>query len=182
MHTAASLSNNLWYVGRRHNLLRSHANDVLALPATFYTSKKATFLLTQQGMATWCYHCMAVSDVAQFLAHHKGIATSQWVQQWCWSLSKMPELQILGRMCDNSVIKAVHALGAILVVIAPLIQLQRGFSLLLPYLTLGAHAQQGLRYLLCVCVCVCLLLFSCYRHQTGSWAIPTALAQQALEK
>ena len=25
-------------------------------------------------------------------------------------------------------------------------------------LTLGAHAQQGLQYLVCVCVCVCLLL------------------------
>ena len=35
---------------------------------------------------------------------------------------------------------------------------------------------------LCVCVSVCLHLFSHYRHQTGSSAIPTALAQQALEK
>ena len=37
-------------------------------------------------------------------------------------------------------------------------------------LTLGAHAQRGLRYILalCVCVCVCLLLFSRYRYQTGS--------------
>ena len=39
-------------------------------------------------------------------------------------------------------------------------------------LTLGAHAQRRLQYLLCVsvcvCVCVCLLLFSRYRQQTGS--------------
>ena len=33
-----------------------------------------------------------------------------------------------------------------------------------------------------VCLCVCLHLFSCYRHQTGSRVITTALAQQALEK
>ena len=34
----------------------------------------------------------------------------------------------------------------------------------------------------CVCVCVCLHLFSPYRDQAGSSAIPTALAQQGLEK
>ena len=34
---------------------------------------------------------------------------------------------------------------------------------------------------LCVCVYVCLHLFSDYTRHTGSWAIPTALAQQALE-
>ena len=33
-----------------------------------------------------------------------------------------------------------------------------------------------------VCVCVCLHLFSPYRDQAGSSAIPTALAQQELEK
>jgi len=33
-----------------------------------------------------------------------------------------------------------------------------------------------------VCVCVCLHLFSPYRNQAGSSAIPTALAQQGLEK
>jgi len=33
----------------------------------------------------------------------------------------------------------------------------------------------------CVCVCVCLHLFSPYRDQAGSSAIPTALAQQGLE-
>ena len=55
-------------------------------------------------------------------------------------------------------------------------------------LTLGAHAQRGLLYLVCVsvcvcvCVCVCLHLFSHYRDQAGSSAIPTALAQQGLEK
>jgi len=47
-------------------------------------------------------------------------------------------------------------------------------------LTLGAHAQRGLLYLVCVsvcvsvCVCVCLHLFSPYRDQAGSSAIPTA--------
>ena len=35
---------------------------------------------------------------------------------------------------------------------------------------------------LCVCLCVCLHLFSPYRDQAGSSAIPTALAQQGLEK
>jgi len=35
---------------------------------------------------------------------------------------------------------------------------------------------------LCVCVSVCLHLFSPYREQAGSSAIPTALAQQGLEK
>ena len=49
-------------------------------------------------------------------------------------------------------------------------------------LTLGAHAQRGLLYLVCVSVCVCLHLFSPYRDQAGSSAIPTALAQQGLEK
>ena len=50
-------------------------------------------------------------------------------------------------------------------------------------LTLGAHAQRGLLYLVCVsgCVCVCpsvcVHLFSPYRDQAGSSAIPTALAQ-----
>jgi len=70
--------------------------------------------------------------------------------------------------------------------------------LLISSLTLGAHAQRGLLYLfggLCVCVClsvcvcvcvsvclcVCLHLFSLYRDQAGSSAIPTALAQQGLE-
>jgi len=45
-------------------------------------------------------------------------------------------------------------------------------------LTLGAHAQRGLLYLVCVsvCVCVCLHLFSPYSDQAGSSAIPTALA------
>ena len=33
-----------------------------------------------------------------------------------------------------------------------------------------------------VCLCVCLHLFSPYRDQAGSSAIPTALAQQGLEK
>ena len=54
MHTA-SLSNDLQYVGRRHNLLRSRANAALMLPATFYTSEKAKqllFSLTQRGVAT----------------------------------------------------------------------------------------------------------------------------------
>jgi len=55
-------------------------------------------------------------------------------------------------------------------------------------LTLGAHAQRGLLYLVCVSVClsvcvsVCLHLFSPYRDQAGSSAIPTALAQQGLKK
>jgi len=55
-------------------------------------------------------------------------------------------------------------------------------------LTLGVHAQRGLLYLVCVSVClsfcvsVCLQLFSPYRDQAGSSAIPTALAQQGLEK
>ena len=36
---------------------------------------------------------------------------------------------------------------------------------------------------LCVCLCVvCLHLFSSYKDQAGSSAIPTALAQQGLEK
>ena len=39
------------------------------------------------------------------------------------------------------------------------------------YLTLGAHAQRGLRYLVCVCVCVCLCvcprLFAIYAQLTG---------------
>ena len=35
---------------------------------------------------------------------------------------------------------------------------------------------------LCVCVCVYLHLFLPYRDQAGSSAIPTALAQQGLEK
>jgi len=35
---------------------------------------------------------------------------------------------------------------------------------------------------LCVCVSVCLQLFSPYRDHAGSSAIPTALAQQGLEK
>jgi len=35
---------------------------------------------------------------------------------------------------------------------------------------------------LCVCVRVCLHLFSPYRDQAGSSVIPTALAQQGLEK
>jgi len=35
---------------------------------------------------------------------------------------------------------------------------------------------------LCVCVSVCLQLFSPYRDQAGSSAIPTAVAQQGLEK
>jgi len=35
---------------------------------------------------------------------------------------------------------------------------------------------------LCVCVCVCLHLFLPYRDRAGSSAIPTALAQQGLEK
>ena len=34
----------------------------------------------------------------------------------------------------------------------------------------------------CVCLCVCLHLFSPYRDQAGSSAIPTALVQQGLEK
>jgi len=55
------------------------------------------------------------------------------------------------------------------------------------FLTLGAHGQRGLVYLVCVCVCMCvcvccLHLFSPYRDQAGSSAIPTALAQQGLEK
>ena len=55
-------------------------------------------------------------------------------------------------------------------------------------LTLGARVQRGLLYLVCVsvyvsvCVCVCLHLFSRYRDQAGSSAIPMALAQQGLEK
>ena len=48
-------------------------------------------------------------------------------------------------------------------------------------LTLGANAQRGLLYLVCVCVCVCLHLFSPYRDQAGSLAIPKAIAQQGLE-
>ena len=43
-HTA-SLSNDLQYVGRRQSLPRSCANAALGLPATFYTSEKATQLL-----------------------------------------------------------------------------------------------------------------------------------------
>jgi len=35
---------------------------------------------------------------------------------------------------------------------------------------------------LCVCVCVCLHVFSPYRDQAGSSAIPTALAQRGLQK
>jgi len=35
---------------------------------------------------------------------------------------------------------------------------------------------------LCVCLSVCLHLFSSYRDQAGSSAIPMALAQQGLEK
>ena len=44
-------------------------------------------------------------------------------------------------------------------------------------LTLGAHAQRGLLYLVCVSVCVsvCLHLFSPYGDQAGSSAIPMAL-------
>ena len=57
-------------------------------------------------------------------------------------------------------------------------------------LTLGTHVQRGLLYLVCVsvCVCVCVCLSVClhlflpYRDQAGSLAIPTALAQQGLEK
>ena len=46
-------------------------------------------------------------------------------------------------------------------------------------LTLGAHAQRGLRYLVCVCVwvccvCVCWHLFSHYAQQGGQKATPTA--------
>jgi len=48
-------------------------------------------------------------------------------------------------------------------------------------LTLGAHAQLWVT-VLGLCVCVCLHLFSPYRDQAGSSAIPTALAQQGLEK
>jgi len=61
-------------------------------------------------------------------------------------------------------------------------------SIIPSWLTLGAHAQQGLLYLVCVSVClyicvrVCLQLFSPYRDQAGSSAKPTALAQQGLEK
>ena len=40
-----------------------------------------------------------------------------------------------------------------------------------PLLTLGTHAQRGLRYLVCVsiyfCVCVCLRLFQRYGQQSG---------------
>ena len=43
-HTT-SLSNDLQYVGRRQSLPRSCANVALVLPATFYTSEKATQLL-----------------------------------------------------------------------------------------------------------------------------------------
>ena len=81
-HTA-SLSNDLQYVGRRQSLPRSRANAALVLPATFYTAEKATqllFSLTQRGVATRrCSSCTAASDVARSLAHHEGIAASQWV-------------------------------------------------------------------------------------------------------
>ena len=78
-HTA-SLSNDLQHVGRRQSLPRSRANVALVLPATFYTSEKATqllFSLTQRGVATRRCSCTAASDVAQFLADHEGIAVSQ---------------------------------------------------------------------------------------------------------
>ena len=68
MHTA-SLSNDLQYVGRRHNLPRSRANVALVLPATFYTSKKAMqllFSLTKWDMAT--RSCTAASDVQLYYA------------------------------------------------------------------------------------------------------------------
>jgi len=38
------------------------------------------------------------------------------------------------------------------------------------------------RVCVCVCLAVCLHLFSPYRDQAGSSVIPTALAQQGLEK
>ena len=47
-----------------------------------------------------------VSGETQFLAHHEGTIV----------FNLMPEQQILCRMCDNSVNKAVHALAAILLV------------------------------------------------------------------
>ena len=40
----------------------------------------------------------------------------------------------------------------------------------------------GLCVCVCVCLCVCLHLFSPYRDQAGSSAIPKALAQQGVEK
>ena len=51
------------------------------------------------------------------------------------------------------------------------------------FLTLGAHAQRGLQYLVCLSVsqCVCPRLFLHCRQRSGIRAIPTAPAQQAIE-
>ena len=46
-------------------------------------------------------------------------------------------------------------------------------------LTLGAHAQRGLQYLVCLCVCVSTLINS---GTTGYEAIPMALEPQVREK
>ena len=63
---------------------------------------------------------------------------------------------------------------------------RRGFSTSVLFINLLRACAARETYLVCVSVCVCLSvclhLFSHYRHQTSSRAIPKALAQQALEK
>ena len=56
-------------------------------------------------------------------------------------------------------------------------------------LTLGVHAQRGFLYLVCVSLCVCVCVSVCLsplilalQDQAGSSVIPTALAQQGIEK